>query len=81
MKKVLIEWVDSNIQHGWRPDAKDCDVALTSEIGYLIQEDNDKIVVARGYSQYGFYNSPMAIPKGCIKSIKELKPKKWRKEV
>jgi len=75
MKKVLVEWVDSNIQHGWQSDINDCDVALTEELGYLIQEDDDKIIVARGYSQYGFYNSPMAIPKGCIRSIKELRCK------
>jgi len=75
MKKVLIEWVDANIQHGWQLDTSTCDVALTEEIGYLVEEDNKKIIVARGYSQYGLYNSPMAIPLGCIKSIKELRLK------
>ncbi len=75
MKKVLIEWVDANIQHGWQGDTSDCNIALTEELGYLIEEDNDKIIVARGISQYGLYNSPMAIPRGCIKSIKELRLK------
>ena len=75
LKKVLIEWVDSNIQHGWQSNTNDCNVALTEEVGYLVQEDTEKIIVARGYSQYGFYNSPMAIPIGCIKSIRELRLK------
>ena len=75
MKKVLIEWVDANIEHGWQADINDCDIAMTEELGYLIEEDNEKVIVARGYSQYGLYNSPMAIPRGCIKSIKELRIK------
>ena len=75
MKKVQVEWVDSNILHGCQSDLDNCDVALTEEIGYLIKEDDDKIILARGISSQGFYNSPMAIPKGCIKSVKEMRLK------
>ncbi len=74
-KRVLVEWIDSNIMHGWQTDLNDCNVALTEEMGFLIKEDDEKIVLARGISSQGFYNSPMAIPKGCIKSIKEMRLK------
>lgn len=75
MKKVLVEWVDANILHGWQSDIEDCNIALTEEVGYLIREDDEKIILARGVSTYGFLNSPMAIPKGCVKSMKELRVK------
>ncbi len=75
MKRVEIEWVDSNILHGWQADTADCDVALSNELGYVVSEDDEKIILARGISAFGLLNSPMAIPKGCIKSIKELRIK------
>ncbi len=75
MRRVEVEWVDSNILHGWQVDTVDCNVALSNELGYLISEDDDKIILARGISSFGLLNSPMAIPKGCIKSFKELRVK------
>lgn len=75
MKIVMVKWVDSNICHGWHGDANDCDVARSDDVGYLVNEDDEKIILSRGVSQYGLLNSPMAIPKGCIISIKELRVK------
>jgi hypothetical protein len=75
MKHVEIEWVDANILHGWQASFEDCDLAESKESGYLVHEDKEKIIIARGYSKHGLYNSPMSIPKGCIKSIKELRLK------
>jgi len=72
MKIVEVEWVDSNILHGWQNEINDCDVALCNEVGYLAHEDEDKVILARGISSFGLLNSPIAIPKGCVKSIKEL---------
>ena len=74
-KMVSVQWADSNIMHGWQSDLISCDVAVSDEVGYLVQDDEDKIILARGISSQGFYNSPMSIPKGCIKSIKELRLK------
>jgi len=74
-KMVYIQWVDSNIMHGWQSDLENCDVALSNEIGYMVHEDEDKIILARGISSQGFYNSPMSIPSGCIKIKKELRIK------
>ena len=74
-KAVLVSWLDSNILHGWQDNAKICKVAISEELGYLIHEDEEKITLARGISDGGLFNSPMAIPKGCIKSIKEMRVK------
>ena len=74
MKHVEIEWYDANILHGWQSEP-DCPLALSKESGWIRHENDEKIVVVRGYSELGCYNSPMAIPKGCIKSIRELRCK------
>uniref|UniRef100_A0A6M3JJJ6 Putative structural protein n=1 Tax=viral metagenome TaxID=1070528 RepID=A0A6M3JJJ6_9ZZZZ len=75
MRIVKVKWVDSNIIHGWQSNIDDCDVALSDEVGFLVKENEETIILARGVSQYGLLNSPMAIPKGCIKSIKEMRLK------
>ncbi len=75
MKHVQIEWIDANIQHGWQADHEDCHSAESFESGWILYEDETEIVIVRGYSKYGLYNSPMAIPKGCIKSVRELRLK------
>jgi len=48
---------------------------VCEDVGWIVEEDNDMIALARGISNYNFYNSPMAIPKGCISEIKELRVK------
>ena len=76
MKKVLIEWVDSNILHGWQMDGEaPCDLARCESLGYVKGEDDNKIVLSQTKSDYGAHMGVLAIPKGCIKSIKELRLK------
>jgi len=67
--------MDSSIQHGWQEDINECCVALCEDVGFLVEEDDEKIILARGVSQTGFVNSPMAIPKGSVISIKEMRVK------
>ena len=69
MKIVEIEWEDTYTEVGWGDD--DLDTASATSVGYLIKETPDKIVLA-GMIGIG-YNCKQAIPKGCIKNIKELK--------
>lgn len=75
MKLVKVKWHDSNIQHGWQVDTNDCSVALCEDVGWIIHEDDKMIIMARGISDHAFFNSPMAIPRGCIIEIKELRCK------
>jgi len=77
MKRVEVECVDINIMHGW---AGEYEVSMdklpdTRFIGYLFSEDDEKVVLVMGYSNYGLYIERTAIPKGCVKSIKELRLK------
>ena len=76
MKKVLVEWVDSNILHGWQMEGEiPCDLANCESIGYLKNEDTEKVVLSQTQSNYGAHMGVLAIPKGCITSIKELRLK------
>ena len=76
MRKVLIEWVDSNVLHGWQMEGEaTCDLAICESMGYVKEEDADKIVLSQTKSNYGAHMGVLAIPMGCIKSIKELRIK------
>ena len=77
MKKiVLIEWEDSNVIHGWHPDT-DCpnEIAHCRTVGIVQFEDDTKITLSMGDSNYGSILEPITIPKGCITKIKELRVK------
>ena len=75
MKLVKVKWYDSNIQHGWQSDTEDCRLALCEDAGWVVYENDEMIILARGISDHAFFNSPMAIPRGCIIEIKELRLK------
>lgn len=74
--KVLIKFSDSNVIHGWMPD--DCsqdDVAHCQIVGILQAEDDTKVIVVLGDSNYNSVLEKIIIPKGCIESIRELRIK------
>ena len=73
---LLVEWVDSNIIHGWR-DIKDGtdDVAHCRTIGFVQFEDSEKLVMSMGYSDWGAVLETINIPLGCIILRKELRVK------
>ena len=74
-KMVLVLWQDSNVAHGWMPDAGFGDVASCRVVGILKGEDETRVEVALGDSDCGSKFETITIPKGCIKSIKELRVK------
>ena len=74
IKMVLVEWEDSNVIHGWRPD--DCrgdDIAHCRTVGILKAEGDISVTVALGDSDCGSVLETITIPRGCIKSIKKLR--------
>ena len=76
MKKVIVEWVDSNVLHGWQMEGEvSCDIAVCESLGYVKYEDNDKLILSQTVSNFGSQMGVLAIPKGCIKSVKELRAK------
>ena len=76
-RMVLIIWVDSNIVHGWISpgEASSHHVAEAQSVGFFVKEDDKEIVIAMGESETGLLIECKAIPKGCIKSVKELRIK------
>ena len=76
-KMVLVEWLDSNVIHGWRLDNNlDFDeVAHCRVIGILKIQNETKIVLVMGDSDCGSVFETIAIPKECIIKIKELRIK------
>ena len=75
MKIVRVEWRDSNTLHGWQYGEQETELAKCETIGFLIKEDDDKLVVAQTVSSYGAQMGITVIAKGCIKSIKEMRIK------
>ncbi len=75
MKMVLVNWVDSNIMHGWRLAGEHTEdsVAECQTIGFLEREDENKIVLVMGTSNLGSVIESFIIPKPCIKSIRKLR--------
>jgi len=75
-KLVLVEWLDSNVTHGWRPDGCELvDVAHCRVVGIWKGEDNNKVEIALGDSDCESKFETITIPKGCIITIKELRIK------
>ena len=72
-RRVEVTWVDSNCLHGWQEPEVKTEIAEVSSLGFLISEEESKLTLAPSVSEYGLIFNPIAIPKGCIKSIKELR--------
>lgn len=72
MDIVIIRWVDSSFQHGWRELSEIREtLAEIITVGLVAKREKDKIVVMQSYDQStNNYADGMVIPKCCIKSIK-----------
>lgn len=77
LKVVQVVWEDSNIAHGWasEEEVSNDGVVMCESVGYLYSEDDKRIIIVMGFSEYGLYIERKAIPRGCIKTIKELRIK------
>ena len=79
MRRLEVEFYDSNFMHGWEGegagDGAIDDLALATTMGYFKSEDENQITLTMAYSDYGLRFAKLTIPKGSIKSIKELRVK------
>jgi len=74
MKRLEVEFYDSNFMHGWEGESKD-DLALATAVGYFKSEDDKQLTLIMAYSDFGLKFAKLSIPKGCICNIKELRVK------
>ena len=73
---LLIRWADTNIFHGWEhPETTQDSLAFAQAIGYLKSENGEQITLTMAVSDFGLVFERLTIPKGSIKSIKELRIK------
>ena len=77
MRLVIVEWVDSTIWgQKWLciDEAKEMNLNNCRAVGYITRKDKDKIVLAQSMCvEDNSVINLLAIPKGCIKKITEVK--------
>uniref|UniRef100_A0A6H2A408 Uncharacterized protein n=1 Tax=viral metagenome TaxID=1070528 RepID=A0A6H2A408_9ZZZZ len=75
MKRVEVEFLDSNFQHGW-DDCESIDLlARTTGIGYLKTDNEEQITLVMANSEFGNVFGKFTIPRVAVVSIKELRIK------
>lgn len=75
MKRLEVEFYDSNFLHGWEGEDLRDDLALATVMGYFKSEDEEQLTLTMAYSDFGLRFAKLTIPKGCIKSVRELRCK------
>ena len=71
-----MEWDDAYSQGGWRDPGDKLAISKCITVGVLESDDEDGVVNAQNASHTsGNVSDLLAIPKGCIKRIRELKIK------
>lgn len=73
MKRVEVVWIDATADGEVWSDKK-CSLRLetVTSIGYIKEETKNRLVMIGDYTRYK-HARMHAIPKSCIKSIKQLK--------
>lgn len=74
MRLVEVKWVDSALNIGWKSEySKETSISQCKTVGYLIKKNKKQLVIAMNINDSGGYSEAMAIPIGCVKSIKKVK--------
>ena len=69
---VEIEWVDSGFAAGWQYNGEMQPIPIITTIGYVSHIDKMMIEISSTITPNGSLN-PLAIPHGCITSIRKVK--------
>lgn len=73
--KIEIEWDDASCHHGWHSEDvldKDVDIERCRAIGYFYKETKSSIRLSPAIGDSD-RSDTWTIPKGCIRSVRELK--------
>ena len=76
MKVIEIEWADATGHSEWvnKEDALKQTMCVFKSIGYLLQKDKEKVQIATTVgTESSDVSNTLFIPRGCIKSIREIK--------
>ena len=74
-KMVLVKWVDSNTLHGWQYGEYPAELAICETLGFVIEDTDEKLVIAQTVSEYGAHMGITIIAKGCLRQEKEIRVK------
>ena len=72
MRRLEVEFYDSNFMHGWESESQD-DLAAITAVGYYKSEDDKQLTLTMAYSNFGLRFAKLSIPKGSIRTISELR--------
>lgn len=74
MEKVCVEWVDSSVVQGWELWAcAERDVAHCSSVGWLLEDNKERVTIAQSQSTTGTIMNTLTIPRGAVTSMKILR--------
>ena len=74
MKLVIVNWVDSNLIHGWRPvDDNQDKIADCETVGFLVKDDDEKIVLAMSRSTDDNVLETISIPQRSVLDTRDLR--------
>ncbi len=73
MKVVSVKWIDSRMDDCWQgaEEAKGFNPELACSVGFLLCEDEEKVVLVQTFGKDNVQGL-IAIPKVCIKDMKEM---------
>jgi len=79
LKIVLIEWYDAASMNEWKmPNEPYVEREPVLTAGILKAKSKNEVVVCTAATQDGAFASDLAIPLGCIKSMKTIHTHNWR---
>ena len=74
MKRLEVEFYDSNFMHGWSGETED-DLALVTATGFCKSENDKQLTLIMAYSDFGLKFAKLTIPKSAVLSVKEVRLK------
>lgn len=71
-KLIEVTWDDAQTDDGWGEAPEVLEPALVTTVGFLVRETKEHLLIASSYDDK-HTNGRIQIPKGMIKSRKEIK--------